>query len=460
MLKRTLLFITALFILTSCSKEDGIITPEKQGTVSFAFSNGQLNTSAKTTNDYVPTAIKIVINDITGDQVINETLTLLTFGDSYITDEIELPQGDYTITSFNIIDTDNIVLYASPLEGAEFAEYVNDPLPILFSVTGNETNIVSPEVIFVGPTTTPEQFGYTSFSYTVVEIPTSQDGLHLAVHSIINGDNVGLLEGATYNFNIPDNSNEFTSYGDIPNGQTFVEVTNLSYYENHNIDLTVSHPDYDTQNFTLDIEELVNYTDENPFKVTFEQTQTDSETQKIYVSLTLDGDHTTGYYYAHSFWENSIDFQVTEIEIPVIADGETLTIEFGGQSGIDNIILELTNEDIEIYKIDNTPLVVNFTSEVDTQEIYVELRQDTENGEYVSGNYYLTYYNYETEGLLPYFSVQQMKIPVIKDGETVSITFENTSNTLYHDVTIEIPFEEIENYNDDSTPLTVVFWAN
>ena len=55
------------------------------------------------------------------------------------------------------------------LEGSEFAELVQNPLPIEFSVTEDEATTVSPEVLVVGENDTPEDFGYVAFGFQIVD---------------------------------------------------------------------------------------------------------------------------------------------------------------------------------------------------------------------------------------------------------------------------------------------------
>ena len=68
-----------------------------------------------------------------------------------------------------ILDEEDQIIYATPMEGSELAGLVNDPLPIEFIVSENESTLVTPQVLAVESTDTPESFGFASFGFEVVE---------------------------------------------------------------------------------------------------------------------------------------------------------------------------------------------------------------------------------------------------------------------------------------------------
>jgi hypothetical protein len=85
----------------------------------------------------------------------------------YISKPLSLVPGGYKLSKFLVVDASNTVVYATPTEGSTKAYLVNDPLPILFSVTKDNVTKVVPEVISV-KNNTPEDFGYATFSFTEV----------------------------------------------------------------------------------------------------------------------------------------------------------------------------------------------------------------------------------------------------------------------------------------------------
>jgi hypothetical protein len=116
------------------------------------------------------TTALLSIQAIAGVSVLsNKTVTLLSFGDSYITSPIELIPGDYKITDFMLVNSTGQVIYAAPKIGSPLAALVSSPLPTQFSVTENNVTNVGMQVVNV-KTKKPEDFGYVSFGVETVEL--------------------------------------------------------------------------------------------------------------------------------------------------------------------------------------------------------------------------------------------------------------------------------------------------
>jgi hypothetical protein len=117
--------------------------------------------------DEKPAYVRITIN--TNGNVITETIALFQFGGDYLSEGLRLNIGDYSLTEFIVLDNDNTILYAAPLQGSELSEFVNKPLPIDFKISVTEAPVVRPEVLKVNDTHSPEDFGYVSFGFDVIE---------------------------------------------------------------------------------------------------------------------------------------------------------------------------------------------------------------------------------------------------------------------------------------------------
>src|SRR5690606_18141296 len=70
-------------------------------------------------------------------------------GESYISQEVELSYGDYRLTKFLVLDDEDSVDYATPLEGTDLAQYVDDPLPVNFHISQAEGTQVSLQVLSI-----------------------------------------------------------------------------------------------------------------------------------------------------------------------------------------------------------------------------------------------------------------------------------------------------------------------
>ena len=164
-----MLVIIPAFIFNSCEKlfeaeqegilELGVMVDEQDGLKSA------LNDSNDLASQYV---IVTVINE-NGEVVLNdEQIELYNFGGHWVTKNIKLKVGSYELTRFLVIDPLGNVLYAAPIEGSPKAYLVSDPLPIQFVILTNQVTRVTPEVLPVAQEP-PEEFGYVTFSYTIVK---------------------------------------------------------------------------------------------------------------------------------------------------------------------------------------------------------------------------------------------------------------------------------------------------
>ncbi len=104
-----------------------------------------------------------------------EFLNFYSFGESFVTEKLQLETGHYLLTEFLLVDSSRNILWATPLEGSRLAYLVDDPLPIEFRVEPNNTTQLQPEVIWVGQHN-PGDFGYVSFNVQFVS------GLCIGIH--------------------------------------------------------------------------------------------------------------------------------------------------------------------------------------------------------------------------------------------------------------------------------------
>jgi hypothetical protein len=157
------------FFLNSCEK---LFEAEQEGILKLALMVDQqsdlkavLNDSTTFQSHYL---IVSVVNE-NGEIVMNDKrLELYNFGGQWITEEIRLKVGAYELTKFLVVDPNGNVLYAAPIEGSPKAYLVNDPLPIQFGIIKDQVTNIVPEVLAVLGEP-PEEFGYVTFSYSVVE---------------------------------------------------------------------------------------------------------------------------------------------------------------------------------------------------------------------------------------------------------------------------------------------------
>lgn len=132
--------------------------------VEFVFSSKLI----KSSNQDILTNIIVTIEDLNGNEVISSgNFELLNMNGQYITNPISLIVGEYRLTGFLVLNDENEIIYASPIEGSPKAYLVDNPLPLGFSVLEDETVKVEPEVLSV-VSGDLEDFGYSTFGFNIV----------------------------------------------------------------------------------------------------------------------------------------------------------------------------------------------------------------------------------------------------------------------------------------------------
>lgn len=168
-MKRLLSFLPIILciFLFSCSKDANEPT-EVDGSISFGISIPEEDGGRAITIDV--SFVGYSLTNSTGE-LVSGVLNLTPFGESYISENLILTAGEYNLTEFYILDDQEEIVYVTPKEGSDLGMLVNDPLPINFEVDPGETVTILPEVLAVGDQS-PEDFGYGSFSFGIVETQT------------------------------------------------------------------------------------------------------------------------------------------------------------------------------------------------------------------------------------------------------------------------------------------------
>jgi hypothetical protein len=156
-------------MLNTC---DSVERDNSEGRISFGIaadaSAGGLKSDVDSTGIRTHYVIVTLANS-NGEPVLDhEVLRLYNFSGYWLTEEVRLKTGVYSLLEFLVADADGNVIYAAPKEGSPKAYLVNDPLPIRVEVSENQVSRVLPEVLAVNGEP-PESFGYLSFGYTVVK---------------------------------------------------------------------------------------------------------------------------------------------------------------------------------------------------------------------------------------------------------------------------------------------------
>ncbi|ANQ50123.2 LamG domain-containing protein [Flammeovirga sp. MY04] len=185
--------VSLMSLLFSCSEE----TSNPNQKVSFSFDV----TDSSSRDSLTPTKVIVSIEQ-DGDEIKNLTsLELYNSNGSYISEELELPGGDFSVTEFLVTDDSNSIIYLTPKVGSDFENFVTTPLPHLFNVESEESTIVVLDVIDA-QLASLEEFGYSSFTFNIV------DYFKVGLQLYLSFDGGVVADSST-------NNHVFTSYGDV-----------------------------------------------------------------------------------------------------------------------------------------------------------------------------------------------------------------------------------------------------
>ncbi len=201
------LFLLSVFVV-SCSSdadEPTVVTPPtvaSEGTQVFRIDVKELAEKKPAVGNpklLDPAFVLLSINDASGNAILTrEKIALVKDGDSYITSEIILESGTYTVVEFIVTDADDVVLSMAPKENSALAPFTTNPLPFEFVVSTDQIKETLTENINTAGYTSVD-FGYTGLSLT---FPENTDFFSLTVdESITNTPKILDLKsvtGATY----------------------------------------------------------------------------------------------------------------------------------------------------------------------------------------------------------------------------------------------------------------------
>jgi len=185
-----------------------------------------------------PAFVLLSINDVNGNSILTrEKIALIKDGDSYVSSEIDLDAGTYSVVEFIVTDANDIVISIVPKENSVLAQFATKPLPFDFVVTSDETKETVTENINAAGYTSVD-FGYTGLSLI---FPENTDFFSLTVDETESNTSkildIKSITGATY----------LVDWGD---GTIDEYVSTIS---NSGIENTISHNYTQNEAYTINI---------------------------------------------------------------------------------------------------------------------------------------------------------------------------------------------------------------
>jgi hypothetical protein len=252
--KSILAFFVVLVVGLSCEPDDVKV---QNGSLEFAFLGEESLSGGRHKNEI--SSILVSIRDAGGNFIHErKKVTLYKFGDSFLSEPLALTTGSFSLTEFIVLDPNGNALYATPIQGSPLAYLVEQPLPIPFNISIDQTTKVTPEVIKIEGGNAGD-FGYSTFSFDEVETfsfragifaydATSENFELTEAHMIIRSDSLILFDA-----DLPAITNDIrTKYLD-----------SLSTY-----DIIVSKQGYGTYEKSFTASELKVYASEPPLVIT------------------------------------------------------------------------------------------------------------------------------------------------------------------------------------------------
>jgi len=215
-------------ITYSCMKDD-INAPQSTAISEVQFTLGlPADSGGRTGNENEASDIAsllITIKNEDGTSVYTqEQLEVYEFSGEFISEPISLNVDDYQLTEFYALDGEGNAIFASPLEGSELAELVDDPLAIDFEVTEDNVTKLTPGLVSTANASAAD-FGYAAFGFDIVQYfeiqlavmaYSEEDDNYVLVKSELNVEGDGdvisekSLDAVTEEIKIKDGYNEYT----------------------------------------------------------------------------------------------------------------------------------------------------------------------------------------------------------------------------------------------------------
>ena len=155
-MKKICFLLAMLLVLASCQifpRDDAAI-----GSFMFELDLG---------NEAVPTNISVIYENSEGESS-TALFSLTRINQLYYTEKINLETGNYSLKQCLVLNAGDSIIAATPVVGSEMATLVSETLPLDFSINKDDITRISPEIASFSGTATPEEYGYSSETATII----------------------------------------------------------------------------------------------------------------------------------------------------------------------------------------------------------------------------------------------------------------------------------------------------
>ncbi len=162
-----LLLLSCCLLITGCGTNE-VVPAISSGQAAFTIIPINISNNGGRVQNINPNSVVVSLESNSGEIILNEKkISIVSFNSSFLVDPILLEQGDYKLTKFLVLNANEEVIYASPVDGSVLAPFVSNPLSLNFSIDADQVTEIEVEVVNT-ESIDPEDLGYVSISFKIV----------------------------------------------------------------------------------------------------------------------------------------------------------------------------------------------------------------------------------------------------------------------------------------------------
>ncbi len=187
-MKNTLFLLLFSILFVSCSSDDKdmpgqgdddiIVITEGQQTFSIDFKEIIAKNVVDKTTDLVPSYALISVVNSEGNEVLTrEKISINEEDEKFVTEEITLDAGIYSLTEFIVVDANDVVISLAPKVNSTLSQFIENTIPLGFIIEPDESSAATVENI--------DAAGYVAFDFGYealdVTIPQATDTFSITI---------------------------------------------------------------------------------------------------------------------------------------------------------------------------------------------------------------------------------------------------------------------------------------